>query len=1292
MAFNREKALAAANKYAAKKQYDRAAREYQAIVEDDPSDIRSWLMLADCLVRAGDRDGAISKYLKVANHYVKIGESQKALAVFRPVLNLDPGRLDIHIQVAELYCELGHIPDAVAAYEFVAQSYFQSGKIAEGLEGFKRVAELDHRAVGKRLRLAELYSREGMVKEAVEHFALAANRLLIDQRFDDYIRVAERLIYHKEDELPVLRTLARIYLKKNESRRALVKLNALLRAAPTDPVGLELLGDTFIALGKVDKAVSVVGELAKEQRKAGKEGLEIAARVLRKAVSWEHSQVEAMNQSLAEIEAELGKLRAAEPDEDAVMIDVSDVAADDDDGFDIDLDDSVDMGPEESAPVTELATQAHAEQQAAEAAEPAPVEEASQPEPEPEPIEASAVDEQSSEPASEEDVDTNTEPEPEPAEQVEQPATDHPESGESAEDDAAPYTPEQLEKILVEARVYVNYKMFEHALRHIRGVLAQHPEHREANELKAIILTDLKRNEDAVALYLELIARHRDGDCAYASELLTKALKLAPRNQELLDLKAALAPADVAEPSGPKKVAAAPESEDSKVRALRLGSVLRKVASRTGSSDEDSKSRPLPTLGARDDSNASPLPPLASTKGGRATSTDDSGQIRFVSPKQAKSQPQPLVSEVLELDVEEVEEVEVVEEATKPKPPPRPKPPPPRSLRGLPRRPGAKTSTRSSGTSGKSSMARLGLALGSRLPKGKTKEPGSARQSKTKPSGDQEDDSGDSEDGQGGQDVDTTSAGLPTKRLPIRRPSGPTKASSATSDQPADATQAAEPERETSEAEPTEAEPTEAAQPVDVQVEQPAVNPATEVPETSQETPEEAEAPQETADEQWPDIAEDVEELAFFIDQGFDDDARFTYIDLDKKYPGHPALDPYRAKFSSGVVTDADTSKSEADTGAPAQGDVAASGEQPEDERPSASEIPSAESVATSEDAGESAATSEGVVATSDVDSESTPSDADGESVEGASEPVATSEPPSDGRESASETVGESVDTSATSEPPSDGRESASETVGESVDASATSESSGEVESVAGEGTGEAGRETATNEPTSEAGELAGEADPDAAPDANDPAREDVGEPAKRDSEEAVPASPEEVLDALSFDESEPEPEYEDLLGDEELNEGDDFLSSIFAAPDERTTSPVADVKVPARARADLDDSADARTLFDLGTAYREMGLVDDAIQQFELAAQDPAWTARSLVMMASLHLHRGETEKAIADLGEAINCARTDVERSEARYELAVVHQTVGDPAKARELLLSVDSGYRDRDERLAEINDDLE
>ena len=40
MAFNREKAMTAAAKFAAKGQHDRAAKEYVSVIEADPSDTR----------------------------------------------------------------------------------------------------------------------------------------------------------------------------------------------------------------------------------------------------------------------------------------------------------------------------------------------------------------------------------------------------------------------------------------------------------------------------------------------------------------------------------------------------------------------------------------------------------------------------------------------------------------------------------------------------------------------------------------------------------------------------------------------------------------------------------------------------------------------------------------------------------------------------------------------------------------------------------------------------------------------------------------------------------------------------------------------------------------------------------------------------------------------------------------------------------------------------------------------------------------------------------------------------
>jgi tetratricopeptide (TPR) repeat protein len=150
-----------------------------------------------------------------------------------------------------------------------------------------------------------------------------------------------------------------------------------------------------------------------------------------------------------------------------------------------------------------------------------------------------------------------------------------------------------------------------------------------------------------------------------------------------------------------------------------------------------------------------------------------------------------------------------------------------------------------------------------------------------------------------------------------------------------------------------------------------------------------------------------------------------------------------------------------------------------------------------------------------------------------------------------------------------------------------------------------------------------------------------------------------------------------DLASDEDEDE-DAYLSAIFSDAPAKPKK-----KRPVSAIADVEDS-DPRTHFDLGMAYREMGLIDDAIGQFETAARDLAWKSRALVMSGTLRVHRGETDRAAWDLRQAIETANTEDERSEANYELGVLYEKVGDTPSAIEYLRSVSAGFRDRDERL--------
>lgn len=547
MAFSKEKAFDRAERYAAKGQHDKAAREYQQIVDHDPKEIRAWLMLADCLVRCGDAPRAIERYLQVGGYYVQKKDHQKALAVYRQVLSLDASRIDVQLRVAALNRELGRVQDAVAMYERVAGLQLQSGKVADALQTYKVVADAEPTAVSRRLRLAELYSRERRTGEAVEAFRLAGQQLLTQGRKGDYVRVAERLLYHDGSDLPTVRQLAAVYIELGDPRRALMKLNALLHADAGDREGIELLAQTFIALGKPDKAVSAIGELARGLRESGTdEDLAESARVLRLGLSWSPGHPEltaALQQVEGEPEPEPEALPEPEPRADALEISLEDADVVELDDADVLMEDPEPYEAASEDPMLEpqAATfEPTAYEPAGDTAVPMQVELA-------ESLDSSVIE-----------VDDPGAPQPvvDPPSMTESVLSEVGGTGSLAIDTDSLT---DFDKILFEARVYIKYRLFEHALDHVATALSQQPQHVGALSLQARALTELGRTTEAADSHARVARLVVDSDPKLAREHVAAAVQLTPGHVDALQVEEMLqredAPADeisIAAPLNPE--------------------------------------------------------------------------------------------------------------------------------------------------------------------------------------------------------------------------------------------------------------------------------------------------------------------------------------------------------------------------------------------------------------------------------------------------------------------------------------------------------------------------------------------------------------------------------------------------------------------------------------------------------------------------------------------------------------------------------------------------------------------
>jgi len=88
----------------------------------------------------------------------------------------------------------------------------------------------------------------------------------------------------------------------------------------------------------------------------------------------------------------------------------------------------------------------------------------------------------------------------------------------------------------------------------------------------------------------------------------------------------------------------------------------------------------------------------------------------------------------------------------------------------------------------------------------------------------------------------------------------------------------------------------------------------------------------------------------------------------------------------------------------------------------------------------------------------------------------------------------------------------------------------------------------------------------------------------------------------------------------------------------------------------------DADTHFDLAIAYKEMGLLDDAITEFELAAHSPRRACTALTMIAMCHVERGERQRAIRHFERALSAPqKTPPEELGLLFELGAAYEGLG-------------------------------
>ncbi len=170
------------------------------------------------------------------------------------------------------------------------------------------------------------------------------------------------------------------------------------------------------------------------------------------------------------------------------------------------------------------------------------------------------------------------------------------------------------------------------------------------------------------------------------------------------------------------------------------------------------------------------------------------------------------------------------------------------------------------------------------------------------------------------------------------------------------------------------------------------------------------------------------------------------------------------------------------------------------------------------------------------------------------------------------------------------------------------------------------------------------------------------------------------------------EEEFFDLASEleEELLKEESLLDEELLSPqDEQSLEEIVDGFK--KGMEETISAEDFDTHYNLGVAYREMGLLDEAIGEFQLAAKDSRYLIECCSLLAGCFREKGFPELAIKWYQRALESPNiTDDENLGLVYELADLYLSMGDTEAARERFVEIygiNSNYRDVVAKLEEL-----
>ncbi|MBI1753823.1 MAG: tetratricopeptide repeat protein [Acidobacteria bacterium] len=285
MAIDRIKVKKEADKFLTAGKVERAIDEFQKLVDDNPKDYNTLNQIGDLCVQIGRVKEGVEIHKRLGGAYERDGFHARAAAIFQKVVRNAPEDIDAAQRLADLYRQMNKTGDAVKVHLQVAEHFQKKGLIKRALEEFNKVVDLDPKNLKMKVKLADLYNKEGMKDRAAGIYLEVAESLAMEQMHAEAGQILDRAKAMISTPQVYL-TQSRLGVIQGDYTSAAQHLREGLASNPRNMELLEALAEIELRSGHPDRALEAMADIPQLPEKS----LPICEKALRNLVNADRAE------------------------------------------------------------------------------------------------------------------------------------------------------------------------------------------------------------------------------------------------------------------------------------------------------------------------------------------------------------------------------------------------------------------------------------------------------------------------------------------------------------------------------------------------------------------------------------------------------------------------------------------------------------------------------------------------------------------------------------------------------------------------------------------------------------------------------------------------------------------------------------------------------------------------------------------------------------------------------------------------------------------------------------------